>query len=388
VSALVDELLAYVELGDEDTACLRGLHPVLAPHFSTIAREFYRKILGHPGASAVLTEPDQAEQLCRTLTEWMSSGLLGPYDDAFYARRSQIGRRHVEIGLAQHYMLVAMNVIRAAYVARVSELVPQAHVLPSIRAIHKLLDVELAIVLHHYQVASERKLLERERRLQHDQLEAMQTLSSGLAHGIRNPLNSAKLQLELLERRLRRHAEDPRLTDPTELAHHEIGRLAALVNDFLAFAQPPSMHFEDQDLVVVARHALELERPLAAPRDVQLELVAHPDHIHARVDSTKLHQIIHNLVRNAIEAVAAGGHVELRMFEDGDRVHLIVADDGPGIPDRVRERIYEPFFSTKESGTGLGMSIVHSLVTMHGGTIDLVTTPTGTRFDVALPRTP
>jgi signal transduction histidine kinase len=63
-----------------------------------------------------------------------------------------------------------------------------------------------------------------------------------------------------------------------------------------------------------------------------------------------------------------------------------VADDGPGIPEHVRSRIFEPFFSTKESGTGLGMSIVHSLVSLHGGTIDLATGPSGTRFDVAIPR--
>ncbi|MBS1118203.1 MAG: Sensor protein of zinc sigma-54-dependent two-component system [Deltaproteobacteria bacterium] len=383
----MDELLAYVELGDEDTARLREVHAILSPQFPAMANEFYTKILGHPGASSVLSGSDR-EKLCRTLTEWMSSGLLGPYDEAFYDKRSLIGRRHVEIGLAQHYMLVAMNVIRAGYVSRIFQLAPAGQVLPFITAVHKLLDVELAMVLHHYQLASERKLVERERRHQRDQLAAMQTLSSGLAHGIRNPLNSAKLQLELLERRLRKHAEDPRLTDPTELAHHEIGRLAALVNDFLAFAQPPSMHFEDQDLVVVVRHALELERPIAHKRDIHLELVAEREPIHARVDSTKLHQIIHNLVRNAIEAVAAGGHVELTMFQEGDRVHVVVADDGPGMPDHVRARIYEPFFSTKESGTGLGMSIVHSLVTMHGGTIGLTSSPSGTRFDVALPRMP
>ena len=104
------------------------------------------------------------------------------------------------------------------------------------------------------------------------------------------------------------------------------------------------------------------------------------------VDAAKLHQVVLNLVRNAIEAVSAGGHVTLELTADATRIQLRVQDDGTGIPDEVKARIYEPFFSTKESGTGLGMSIVHSLVSLHDGTIDLDSGPSGTRFDVTLPR--
>src|SRR5262249_45482220 len=106
----------------------------------------------------------------------------------------------------------------------------------------------------------------------------------------------------------------------------------------------------------------------------------------AHVDAAKVHQIILNLLRNAIEAVTPGGHVSVELAADAERLHIRVQDDGPGIPEDVRPRIYEPFFSTKEGGTGLGMSIVHSLVSLHGGTIDLVTGPTGTRFEIRLPR--
>jgi signal transduction histidine kinase len=91
-------------------------------------------------------------------------------------------------------------------------------------------------------------------------------------------------------------------------------------------------------------------------------------------------------VRNALEAVSAGGRVSIELAGDDDHVRLSVRDDGPGIPAEVRPRIYEPFFSTKEGGTGLGMSIVHSLVSLHGGSIELQTGSHGTRFDVAIPR--
>ena len=106
----------------------------------------------------------------------------------------------------------------------------------------------------------------------------------------------------------------------------------------------------------------------------------------ARVDPAKVHQIVANLVRNAVEAVTANGRVQVTVESALDGVIVRVEDDGPGIPGAVQARIYEPFFSTKESGTGLGMSIVHSLVALHGGTITLDTGTDGTRFDVKLPR--
>ena len=119
-----------------------------------------------------------------------------------------------------------------------------------------------------------------------------------------------------------------------------------------------------------------------------LELVAEPPQLLGQVDAAKLHQLVLNLVRNACEAVSAGGHVTVHVCPSPEDAHcqIRVTDDGPGIPDHVRTRIYEPFFSTKEGGTGLGMSIVHSLVSLHGGAIDLRTGPDGTTFDVVIPR--
>ena len=106
----------------------------------------------------------------------------------------------------------------------------------------------------------------------------------------------------------------------------------------------------------------------------------------AEIDAPKLHQLVLNLVRNACEAVGQGGRVSVRVHQQDAYVHIVVQDNGPGIPDDVRARIYEPFFSTKEGGTGLGMSIVHSLVSLHHGGIDLTTGRGGTTFDVRLPR--
>ena len=109
----------------------------------------------------------------------------------------------------------------------------------------------------------------------------------------------------------------------------------------------------------------------------------------AWVDPGRVHQVILNLVKNAIEAVPDRGHVELRVAGAvGGGSVVTVVDDGPGIPPDVLARIYEPFFSTKESGTGLGMAIVHSLVELHGGELNVTTGESGTEFTVWLPPRP
>jgi signal transduction histidine kinase len=372
-----------VSFDDGDRARLVELHPLLEPSFPLIAERFYEAVWADPHAAAVLSGPEQVERLRRTLINWMSTGLLGPHDHDFNERRSRIGRVHVRIGLAQQYMFTAMNVVRSAYLDRIRTLYPAEAALDVTRSVDKLFDIELALMLRHYQIDSEERLVARERAIQSDRINALQTLSAGLAHEVRNPLNAAKLQLELLDRRLRRKDDDPRVLEPVQLAHHEIERLTVMLNEFLSFARPPELHLVEHDAVAVARDVVDLERAYADTREVTIELVGSLVAARLRVDPGKLHQVVQNLVRNAIETARSRVGVEVVLAERS--LHIRVSDDGHGMTDDVRARIFEPFFSTKESGVGMGMSIVHSFVAMHGGTIEIATSPEGTTIAVALP---
>ncbi|MEO6773636.1 MAG: protoglobin domain-containing protein [Kofleriaceae bacterium] len=388
---VLDEILAYVEFGAHDRARLVELHARLAPQFQAIADRFYDRLRARPMAAALLTGSEQLQRLHGSLVDWIASGLLGPYDHAFYDKRSRIGRRHVEIGLPQHYMFTAMNVLRDEYDDRIAELYEPAAARLVMRSVNKLCDLELALMLRHYQLDSEAKLVERERQIQADRLLAIQTLTAGLAHEVRNPLNSAKLQLELLERRLKRAGAfepgDPKLVDPVELAHHEIERLTRLLTEFLAFARPADLTLGDHDVVEIVRELVTIEHAAAAQHGVELLVVADGPVV-AQFDAHKLRQILFNLVRNAVEAVPSAGHVTISVSRDSTHFNVRVEDDGPGIPDEIRQRIYEPFFTTKQRGTGLGLAIVHSMVTLHHGTIDIASNPHGTRIDVAMPCLP
>lgn len=390
-AAYLDDMKRYVGFGPADERALRGLHAVIGADLAPIADRFYEVLAAHPGAMAVITEgAAQVVRLKGTLLEWLASGLLGPHDEHFYERRSRIGRRHVAIGLPQQYMFTAMNVVRADLHDRVAALAPDAR-RPAHAAVDKLLDLELAIMLRHYQLEAEERMVQRERRAQSERITAMQTLSAGLAHEVRNPLNAAKLQLELLERRLRRNQAEPRLLESTGLVSQEISRLTGLLNEFLSFARPSHLSVGTHDLRSIVQHVLDLERPAAAARGVGFRVAAGMDvddaPIEVEIDAGKIHQVAQNLIRNAVEASARGQTVEITVEWIAEGATLTVRDHGPGIAPEVLGRIYEPFFSTKEGGTGMGMAIVHSLVALHGGSI-AIRSEDGAEITVTLRRHP
>ncbi len=228
--------------------------------------------------------------------------------------------------------------------------------------------------------------LERRTRLA-EKLAAVGTVSAGLAHEIRNPLNAAGLQLQLLERRLAKITDDPKVMEPAATVKEEIGRLGHLVTDFLTFARPQALNLRELDLRNVVQQVMDLERPVAEERGLELRTSLPETPVVIDADVERLKQVVLNLVRNALDAVPPGGTVSVSVDHYGAGARLVVRDTGPGIPDEIRGRIFEPFFTTKEMGTGLGMAITHSLVDLHGGSIE-VDNDHGAIFTITLPRHP
>ena len=206
------------------------------------------------------------------------------------------------------------------------------------------------------------------RTINSEKLAAAGTLTAGLAHEIRNPLNAAGLQLAVLARTARglpkRHLES--VLTPVQLVRSELHRLDALFEDFLAFARPRMYEPTTIDLVPVVRRvialltasAAEAERTLSTDIDGKAPVLG---------DANALQQLLMNLVQNAIDACRS--RVEVRIEERDGAPTLIVDDDGPGIPPKVRARMFEPFFTTKPAGSGLGMAIAHAIAIAHGGQI-------------------
>ncbi len=216
-----------------------------------------------------------------------------------------------------------------------------------------------------------------------ERLASMGTMAAGLAHEIRNPLNSAHLQLTLADRRLGRATPDVAgARAATGLAAGEIKRLAGLVGEFLDFARPQPLRRGRADLRQTAEVIVALVGPEAGNVGVALELDAGTP-VWAECDDEKLKQVFHNLVRNALEAAGAGGTVRIRVAERRADAVIEIEDDGPGFAPDVP--VFEPFFTTKETGTGLGLAIVHRIVADHGGAVTVRSRPGSTVFSVSVP---
>ena len=220
-----------------------------------------------------------------------------------------------------------------------------------------------------------------------EKLAAVGTLTAGLSHEIRNPLNAAGLQLTVLERRVRRleDAVQGPLLEPLLLVRDEIRRLDHILEDFLQFARPREFQSDAVEVAPLLERVRSLLSGQAEERDVALEV--EPTRVAVvRGDEERLRQVLLNLALNALQATPPGGRVRFSASTQGDEVALCVDDSGPGIPADVHERLFEPFFTTKASGSGLGLSIVHAIVTQHGGTVAVGDGPLGgARFTVRLP---
>ncbi|MDQ3266596.1 MAG: ATP-binding protein [Myxococcota bacterium] len=223
-----------------------------------------------------------------------------------------------------------------------------------------------------------------------EKLAAVGTLTAGLSHEIRNPLNAAGLQLTVLERRIRKLPADQQkpLLGPLTLVRDEIGRLDHILQDFLQFARPTHFVPRPVDLVELLRRVGSLFSADAEQRGLKLEVATTPVGL-INGDEGRLQQVVVNLALNSMEASPPGGVVLLSCFERQGEVWITIEDSGTGIPEEVLGRLFEPFFTTKASGSGLGLSIVHAVVAQHGGTITAENrAQRGARFTVRLPKAP
>jgi len=232
-------------------------------------------------------------------------------------------------------------------------------------------------------MATDLKQLMRERQA-NETLIAVGRFSAALAHDLRNPVEGLKLLSRELRRRLTPNRSEHEIADTIS---QSVDRLSSLVTQSLDFARLTQPRFSATELPALADEVLrdfrfdgiELRKEYAA---------ALPP---VNVDGVQIKRVLMNLIRNALEACQSRQssppcQISLKLRPLGDKVSLEVADTGPGIPPEIRERIFEPFFSTKPGGHGLGLALVRQIIANHGGTITFESEmEKGTRFAIELP---
>ena len=227
--------------------------------------------------------------------------------------------------------------------------------------------------------------------LQVEKMASLGALAAVVAHEINNPLTGIRTYARVLRRRSRAVTGEPRDAEADRILammDDEAGRCGDLVRNLLLFSRSSPARFAPADVAPLLERCRMLLRHRAELQGVTLELETAPGLPPAECDASQVEQMLLALAMNALEATPQGGRVVLGARPEGDSLILTVSDTGSGIPEADQSRIFEPFFTTKEAGkgVGLGLSVVYGIVTRHGGSIGVASSPeSGSVFTVRLP---
>ena len=222
-----------------------------------------------------------------------------------------------------------------------------------------------------------------------ERLAALGQLSAGLAHEIRNPLGVIKGSAELLNQKL--GESDPLSSELAGYIYTEVNRVSALVGRFLDFARPSQLELHAEDLAQVMDRSLRAVAQQGASALVEVHCDYQAGLPSVMIDPELCEQAFTNLVLNACEAIGdQGGELWIRIHRasegNGERVVAEIEDSGPGVAPELKEQIFNPFFTTKKTGVGLGLAIVSKIVDAHGGQLTLSSQPgRGACFRLAFP---
>jgi signal transduction histidine kinase len=225
------------------------------------------------------------------------------------------------------------------------------------------------------------QLLELSRRVM-----AVGRLTAGVAHEVKNPLNAMTIHLELLKQKMASGAPAAATASHVDVIAREIRRLDDVVQGFLKFARPEELSLKPVQLATLVDDVLKVVEPEANATGVTLE-TACVDGQTIEADSTMLRQALMNLARNAVQAMPSGGRLRMTCGPGRDgRVELRIEDTGVGIPPENLAKVFDLYFTTKDGGTGIGLSLVYRTIQLHHGDIDVESTPgKGTTFVIKLP---
>lgn len=213
-----------------------------------------------------------------------------------------------------------------------------------------------------------------EETIESEKIASIMLLAAGVAHEIGNPLNSLTIHLQLIQRRLDQlesNSHTKKIAKSIDVCTEEVNRLDGILNHFLGAIRNTPPDFQDVDLLVLIEEVVRLmEESLQTNKiDINIEVESPTPIILADVNQIK--QVFYNILKNAMEAMPRGGVIKIKPRSDDEFVYIMIADTGMGIDQEDLSKIFQPYFSTKDSGHGLGMMVVNRIIRAHGAKIGI-----------------
>lgn len=242
----------------------------------------------------------------------------------------------------------------------------------------------LGCVIHLRDVTERMFMEERMRRM--ERFINLATLASGLHHEIKNPLTALSIHIQLLEESLANGLTGESVDELVGVLKTEVVRLNGVLESFRSFANLQHLTLQPTDALRVVEHAIHLIRPQASEQRVQITLLQPEKELPlVPLDADKFEQAVLNLVINALEAMPEGGKLTIQASVAETGFCVSVQDNGPGIPPEIQRNLFQPYFSTKDKGSGMGLALSEKLINQHGGQINFHSGPEGTTFAITIP---
>jgi PAS domain S-box-containing protein len=246
-------------------------------------------------------------------------------------------------------------------------------------------EAPLGFVMLIRDITQTRKLTEE--KIESERISALTMLAAGVAHELGNPLNSITIHLQLLERRLRKMgAAGAKLQEHLDVALSEIKRLDFIISQFLTAVRPTQPQLQPLVITDLLRESLSFLKPELTQHKVNVRTELRADLPAMPLDGNQIKQAFYNLIRNACQAMPDGGTLTVESTFNDYEVRVAFSDTGKGISAENMNHLFQPFFTTRGTGTGLGLMIVRRIIREHGGEIDIESrVGKGTRFTLTLP---
>ncbi len=361
------EILEYVGFEDNDVQVLRSIHKKTGHLFSRVIERFYDAHQSNRHTLNIFEGPEQIARLQKTFANWLVELFTEERDFDYCQHRWVIGEVHVAVGLNPQFMFGAMNIVRT----ELFQIVLENGLTEDWISVERALDIDLMIMVQSYwDYVTDIKL------------KTPLALASGMAHEIRNPLNSIVLNLSLLERGGNFTEVEKEICGSLQ---KEIERIKTTMTEMIDFTRPI-------DLVCRIFPSTEMEKSLRyqfqgelSENNIELKFKHSSPSVDVYGDFDRIKQALINLVQNAVNAIGSQGIILISFCEEGDGAKIQIEDNGSGMKGKDMLRMYELFYTTRAEGTGLGLPIVKQIIDSHDGSIDATSSRGGTEFVIHLP---